>query len=647
MPRNAAGTFTLVAGNPVLSGTLIESAWANTTLADIETALTDSLSRTGQGGMLTQFLNADGLIGAPGISWTNQPTAGFYRAGSSDFRYAIAASDIYQIVPGSVRFTDGNIPAPGISFINDPSLGIYRAGASAMNVAVAGAAVAAFVANQVRHAAGTLAAPGISWVDDASSGFQYASAGDMRIGITGTMTARFIAGQILLMEGAALSPSLGFHNDTASGWYRGGAQDYRFSVSGTDSFQVALGQARVGSGSATVPSWSFWDDSDCGLWRIGANDIGLTVAGQNQWQFLQGSTNTIGTFSIIRADGAIHHWTNTALTSGDRSGGIHQQADSLYIGKMADNFSAFTQYIFMSGTSERMSAFAAAGFSISNAAMSGELFVFDPVGQQFVSYPSTNDATALYVINGASFKVTRAGSIYNNSLFSAGDSTYSTGACTVTGGNATNTGFVSFLNAAGTRQGYIGFATTGGRITLYSDTTGGWAILNGQHALASDTNGTIDGTQGCTFNVNSPSGSSYNLIAVRNTGGGGASIIALVNLWGAAVAGYISYTSTTTSYVTSSSRELKDDIRELTDSGDIIDRIKPSRFKWKVNGEPGIGFVAEELYDVVPEAVVIAKPVEKAEEPGPDLWGVDASKLMPFVIAELKHLRNRVEQLEL
>ena len=48
MSRNGSGTYTLPAGNPVVSGTTISSTWANTTLANIAAALTDSLAADGQ-----------------------------------------------------------------------------------------------------------------------------------------------------------------------------------------------------------------------------------------------------------------------------------------------------------------------------------------------------------------------------------------------------------------------------------------------------------------------------------------------------------------------------------------------------------------------------------------------------------------------
>jgi hypothetical protein len=48
MSRNGSGTYSLPAGNPVITGTSISSTWANTTLTDIATALTGSLAADGQ-----------------------------------------------------------------------------------------------------------------------------------------------------------------------------------------------------------------------------------------------------------------------------------------------------------------------------------------------------------------------------------------------------------------------------------------------------------------------------------------------------------------------------------------------------------------------------------------------------------------------
>lgn len=93
MPRDGGGTYTLPAGNPVIPGTIIETTWANPTMNDIAAALTDSLSRTGSGGMIVPFLNADGTVNLPGISWANQQNMGFYRPGLDEMRVSVAAND--------------------------------------------------------------------------------------------------------------------------------------------------------------------------------------------------------------------------------------------------------------------------------------------------------------------------------------------------------------------------------------------------------------------------------------------------------------------------------------------------------------------------------------------------------------------------
>lgn len=48
MSRNGSGTYTLPAGNPVVTGTTISSTWANNTLQDMATAITGSIAADGQ-----------------------------------------------------------------------------------------------------------------------------------------------------------------------------------------------------------------------------------------------------------------------------------------------------------------------------------------------------------------------------------------------------------------------------------------------------------------------------------------------------------------------------------------------------------------------------------------------------------------------
>lgn len=107
MPRNASGVYTLPAGNPVVGGTIITSTWANATLPDIGTELTSSLDRSGRGGMLAAFRATDGVIGVPGISFSNETTSGFWRASAGVVNASILGVKRFQLdVNGLWGFSD-------------------------------------------------------------------------------------------------------------------------------------------------------------------------------------------------------------------------------------------------------------------------------------------------------------------------------------------------------------------------------------------------------------------------------------------------------------------------------------------------------------------------------------------------------------
>lgn len=89
MARNASGTYSLPSGNPVVTQTAISSTWANTTLNDIATEITDSLSRSGEGGMLVALQLADGTVGAPSLTFASELSSGLFRNGAQDVRLAV------------------------------------------------------------------------------------------------------------------------------------------------------------------------------------------------------------------------------------------------------------------------------------------------------------------------------------------------------------------------------------------------------------------------------------------------------------------------------------------------------------------------------------------------------------------------------
>ena len=96
MPRSPSGDYTLPLP-PVITGTAIEASWANTSLADMAQALTDSLSRTNQGSMQDVFRAIDGTKAAPAIGFSNEAGTGWFRPNPGDLRVAVLGTEHVRI----------------------------------------------------------------------------------------------------------------------------------------------------------------------------------------------------------------------------------------------------------------------------------------------------------------------------------------------------------------------------------------------------------------------------------------------------------------------------------------------------------------------------------------------------------------------
>ena len=113
-----------------------------------------------------------------------------------------------------------------------------------------------------------------------------------------------------------------------------------------------------------------------------------------------------------------------------------------------------------------------------------------------------------------------------------------------------------------------------------------------------------------------------------------------------AYVGRISTSGSATSYVTSSDYRLKENIVPISESLSRLNQLKPSRFNFiEEPGKVVDGFIAHEVQDIVPEAIVGEKD-EVDEEGGIVPQGIDQAKLVPLLVAAVQELEARVKELE-
>ena len=105
-------------------------------------------------------------------------------------------------------------------------------------------------------------------------------------------------------------------------------------------------------------------------------------------------------------------------------------------------------------------------------------------------------------------------------------------------------------------------------------------------------------------------------------------------------------------FTTTSDARLKTNVREITGALDMVERLRGVRFDWRAPearevgkdlklpvGEPQIGFIAQEVETVAPEAV--SKP--KADADG--VYGVKVDNLVPILVEAVKEQQAEIKEL--
>lgn len=256
MPRNASGTYTLPSGNPVVSGNIIEASWANNTLNDLATEMTNSLSRTGAGGMTGALRLADGTASVPALAWGAETGTGFYRAGASDTRFVVSTNLVQKWTAAGTEVT-GNLSATGT----------LSAGA----LSISGATT--FTSDLTVGAGGTGNTDAIVYINGGSD-----TSGEAILALRRNSVSEFLltaADSLLELRGVSNKPLAFRTNDTE--WMRlgttglvgigGTASTYKLEVISGD---ASFNGVRVGRGAGAVAT-----NTSVGASALAANTTGL------------------------------------------------------------------------------------------------------------------------------------------------------------------------------------------------------------------------------------------------------------------------------------------------------------------------------------------------------------------------------------
>lgn len=106
MGRNSGGTYT----NPIppfVSGTTIKTTEMNPKFQDIYDALSDSLSRSGQGSMQVPLQLKDGSAAAPSLTFASDPGTGLYRPAPYTVRLVSQAATLQE---WALTYVNINVP---------------------------------------------------------------------------------------------------------------------------------------------------------------------------------------------------------------------------------------------------------------------------------------------------------------------------------------------------------------------------------------------------------------------------------------------------------------------------------------------------------------------------------------------------------
>jgi len=99
-----------------------------------------------------------------------------------------------------------------------------------------------------------------------------------------------------------------------------------------------------------------------------------------------------------------------------------------------------------------------------------------------------------------------------------------------------------------------------------------------------------------------------------------------------------------------SDERLKRDVHTISESIDRVLELRPTEFVWKDNNKQDIGFIAQEVEELLPEVVETSKGFidtdGEQENEIKDMKTISYPKLIPYLVDTIQVMDKRIKELE-
>ena len=200
-------------------------------------------------------------------------------------------------------------------------------------------------------------------------------------------------------------------------------------------------------------------------------------------------------------------------------------------------------------------------------------------------------------------------------------------------------GLQGTANTQLTATGVLRFDTTAGTTVFTQNTTESMRLDSSGNLLVGTTSAYGSGKTCISFVPGTTAGLAFQ----QSINTSSPQAINFLNAAGTTI-GSITTTASATAYNTSSDYRLKNSVAPMTTGVAVITALKPVTYKWNEDNSNGEGFLAHELQDVIPQAVIGEKDAVN-DDASIKPQGVDYSKIVVHLVAAIQEQQAMITAL--